>query len=414
MTFEIQIKGKPFTKWESARVSRSIDSNCGSFTFTNSSLLPSQLPIRAGDPVVVLVNGESVVNGFVDEISASGSVSSHTISVSGRDNVSDLIDSSLPDSVKTLSGNKTIKELAEMVISSLGANIKVIDTSNVSTKITEEEISGSTSDKCIDFLMDYASKFQVYLISDGKGRLEIFRPGKSKATSPLLHLKDERINNVKSWSVSQNYQSRYNKYICRSQDDFGFDVSADYGESGTARTGTVTDKNIREGRFLEIIAEESLDDSKCLERAKEEANLRRARATVYSATVAGVTQSDGSNWTLGDIINVQDDFSGLNGDYLIRDIEYSVSSMDGSNTVITVAPIDAYTVQATQTSADKRKSAGSSQLASDEAEKSNKNVRPTSQQQTKDKALERRKRILFGGEQQESEIDRRKKILLGG
>jgi len=369
MTFEIQVSGRPFRLWETAKVSRSIDDNTGKFSFTNSSLLPSDFPVKAGDPVRILVNGTPIVTGYVDEVGASGSVDNHAITVSGRDSTADLIDSSLPDAVKSLDGLMDIKSLSERVIAALGANIQVVDTTGLQNYIWDLKIDGSTTETCINFLMNYARKLQVYMIADGRGRLQIFRPGGTRASSPLLHLSTNRSNNVKSWNVRIGYQSRYNTYICRSQDNIGFDEEADYGEEGTSRTGIVVDSTIRTGRLLEIGAEESMNDTECGGRANEEANLRRARSTEYTALVAGVTQSNGDLWSLGDRVTVQDDFSGLRGDFLIRAIQYSIGIREGSQTEITIAPIDAYTVQGTVTAGNKRLGQVSRQITSEDARK---------------------------------------------
>lgn len=369
MSFEIQISGQTFTQWETANVSRSLDDASGKFSFTNSSLAPADFPVRCGDPVRILVNGNPIITGYVDSASASGSNESHTITVSGRDTTSDLIDSSIPDSVKNITGPIFLRELCERVISALGANIQVTDTTVLLGFIEDAQLDATDGDSCMEFLMNYARKEQVYLIPDGRGRLQIFRPGGTRASSPLIHLRDSRNNNVKQWRNKINYASRFRNYICRSQDNVGFDESADYGEEGTARTGQITDNTIRTGRLIEIKAEESMTDAQCLERAKEEANLRRVRSTEYTAVLAGSIDAQGSLWSIGDLVEVQDDFADLRGDYLVRSVEYSIGISQGTETLITIAPIDAYTVQGQVTPANRRKSKPTRTISTTEAQR---------------------------------------------
>lgn len=355
--FEIRINGVPYTRWESASVSRSIDNSSGQFNFSTSDLSPKEFPIKRGDPVVVLVGGVAKCTGFVDQINASGDSTSHTITVSGRDNTSDLIDSSTPASVRVIEGPISLQKICTDVITALGANIQVDDVSGVANVFISTELQASENgDKCMEFLQSYSRKKQVFLIPSGDGRLLIFRPGAELATSPILHQLGNDQNNVKSWNLSQKQDGRYNKYICRSQDNIGFDEGADYGPDGMNRKGEVVDPNIRQGRTLEINAEESMNDDQCLERAKEEANIRRARSTEYSVVVVGNQQVDGKVWDIGQRTTVKDDIAGINGSFIIRSVEYTIELGQGEQTKIVFAPIDAYKVQAATTKTDARKS----------------------------------------------------------
>lgn len=355
--FEIRINGIPYTRWETATVSRSIDNSSGTFSFSTSSLAPKDFHIKRGDPVSILISGEPKITGFVDQINANGDSASHTVNVLGRDNVCDLIDSSVPDAAKVIEGPISLKKLCENVISSLDINIIIEDISGVINTFTEEELQAAESgDKCMDYLQSYARKKQVFLIPSGNGKLLIFRPGADKATSQLLHELGNNQNNVKSWSVSHKQDGRYNKYICRSQDNIGFSESAEYSTEGMDRNGEITDNEIRTGRRLEINAEESMDDDECLERAKEESNIRRARSTEYIAVVVGTQQIDGKVWDIGQRVTIKDDIANVKGSFIIRSVEYSTSLNQGEQTRITCAPIDAYKVQAVASKSDKRKS----------------------------------------------------------
>jgi len=354
---EITVNGLNFTRWETAQVSRSIDSSSSTFTMKTSSNGPNQFPIKRGDQVNINVDGESKIYGYVDEIRANGDATSHTVQVSGRDNTCDLIDSTVPDAAKTIEGPIKLKALCERVISALGAEITVIDNTGLTNEFTAADLQAAESgDRCMDYLQSYSRKKQVFLIPSGSGDLIIFRPGADVAQTPLLHQIGNQSNNVKSWSVVQSQQSLFNTYICRSQDNIGFDSNADYSEEGLNRKGESVDSSIRSSRFYELNAEESMTDSECLERSKEEANIRRARAIEYTAVVAGFSQLTGGLWDIGQRVTVKDEVAGVNGSFIIRSVEYTVSLTDGGRTRITCAPIDAYKVQAVATDTDKRKS----------------------------------------------------------
>jgi len=357
MSFEIRINGAPFFLWKSATVQRSIDSNAGSFRFSNSSTVPlSNYPVKTGDFVEILVSGIRKVAGFVDEITGSQDEDSHTIEVSGRDNTSDLIDSSIPDGAKVTEGPVPLVALCEKIISAIGTKIKVINTVSDLADFTSQDLQAAGSgETCMAYLVSFARKRQVYLVPDGSGNLVIFRPDKSnQAVTPLLHKVGGISNNVATYSFRQSQQNRFNQYLCRSQDNFGFDPFGDYSGEGTDRKNSVEDSQIRPSRYLEIQAEESMNDKECSERAAEESNIRRAFGTEYTASVPGVTQSDGTLWDFGQFVDVVDDYADISGKFLIKSVEYAIDTEGGTRTQNTCVPPDAYQVTAEPSKEDSR------------------------------------------------------------
>lgn len=357
MSFDIQINGRPYALWESATIQRSIDANAGIFNFTNSSTAPrSDYPIKVGDFVEIRINGTRKIAGFIDDISASQDDDSHTVEVSGRDRIQDLIDSSVPDAAKVTAGPVALKKLCENVISSLGAEIGVVQQFADVPDFTSDDLQAAGSgDTCMEYLVSFARKRQVYLVPDGSGNIVIFRPDRSnKSVSPLLNRKDGRINNVQSCSGRWSQQDRFNRYLCRSQDNFGFDPFGDYAGEGTDRKDEVTDGQIRSTRYLEIQAEEAMKAPECKARASEEANIRRTSGETYTATVAGVDQSDGTLWDFGQFVDIIDDLNGVSGEFLIKSVEYAIDTVRGTRTRLVCVPPDAYQVTAEPTPADAR------------------------------------------------------------
>lgn len=349
MTLEISINGTPFTRWESASVQRSIDANCGVFRFTNSSEAPVfDYPVKAGDFVEILVSSVRKIVGFVDEVIGLQDDNSHTITVSGRDVTADIIDSSIPDGAKVTEGPISLRALCEKMVSELGVELPIVQQFNDIAGFTSEDLqAGGSGESAMGYLVSFARKRQVYLISDGNGNLVIYRPDTSdKAGTPLLHQFNGARNNVMSYSFKRSLQDRFNRYLCRSQDNFGFDSLADYSEGGVDRKNEVTDEQVRPGRYLEISAEESMTDEECKERAAEESNLRRALGTEYTATVCGFTEAGGLLWDFGRFVDIIDDYAGMTGNFLIKSVEYSLDTRAGGRTVLTCVPPDAYQVQA--------------------------------------------------------------------
>lgn len=342
--FEIRVNGQRFTLWEKASINRSLDTLCGSFTFV-TSYKPSNYPVKLGDTIQILINGISIITGFVFEIMPGGSERSDTVTVAGRDKTADILDSSLPNNAKNTEGVTTLKALCEKVISGLGADIKVIDqTGGISSFKAKDSEYGASISNSFDFLYGFARKRQTYLITNGEGNLVLFKPSiNNKASSAILHEYNGVNNNVKKWNAVLSNTQRFNKYVCRSSDNYGFDDDSDYSEgSGNDRIGKAIDSEIRASRYLEILAEESMDNAECVKRAKEEANLRRAKGIVYNCTVAGAVQADGSLWDIGQFVKVRDDFAGVKGLFIINSIACSQDISEGTLTQMQVSQPDAY------------------------------------------------------------------------
>lgn len=357
MSFEIRVNGASFALWKSAIVRRSMDNNAGVFRFSSSSKLSMQgYPVKAGDFVEILINNVRKISGFVDEVRGGQSEDTHTVTVSGRDNIADLIDSSIPDSAKVTTGPVSLKSLCEKVIKVIGARIKVINTVSDITDFTDTEIQAAGSgETCMAYLVSFARKKQVYLVPDGSGNLLIYRPDKAvKSAAPILHQLNGRNNNVVSYSFRQSQANRFNTYLCRSQDNFGFDPFADYTSDGTDRKNTVTDGQIRVSRYMELQAEETMDEQACLKRADEEANIRRIASTEYTAVVHGTEPSKNTLWDFGQFVDVIDDFADVTGKLLIKSVEYAVDTIGGTRTSLTCVPPDAYQVTAEPSKENRR------------------------------------------------------------
>lgn len=353
--FEIRINGQVFDLWQSATVYRSIDDFCGTFTFSTTNK-PGEYPVKLGDRVQVLINGQVRLTGYVFTVAGNGDINSDRITISGRDITADIVDSSIPENAKNITGSVSLKSLCETVISGLGASISVRDDSGgIDSFSVHDSQAGASGGNAFRFLESFARKRQIYLITSPVGEMVLFRPGNLRATSSLLHQKDNKQNNIKSWSFNLTHKNQFNTYIIRSQDNIGFDAAADYSGDGNNRIGTAIDERIRASRYFEGIAEETMDDNDCTERAKEEANIRRARGLEYNCIVAGAEQIDGSLWQTGQLVNVLDDFANVQGTFLIRSVRNSIDINSGTTTQLTLALPDAYQVKDVVSPTIKRK-----------------------------------------------------------
>lgn len=354
---EIRHNGVKYLPWESATFNRSLDSNCGQFSIVGSNPFDEAYPLRIADRVQIVINNISVIDGYIDKITASGDMDGHRLTIAGRDKVSDLIDSSMPDSVKSIKGPISLKAMAEKIIAALGASIKVIDdTGGIEPFAAGDLQAAESGQRCMDFLVNFARKRQVYLITNGSGDLVIFKPRGQKVKTQLLHRRNSPSNNVKTAALDVDVSGRFATYVVRSQNNTASDPLAGYTKKNVSVTGSVTDSEIRSSRYRELQGEEAMNADECTRRADEESNLRRAKGLQYTAVLQGGSQDDGSPWDIGFLVDAFDDYNGVRGELLMFAVATSIDMNNGSETTIGCSPADAYRAVAKPSRKTRRKS----------------------------------------------------------
>lgn len=371
MAIEVKINGKIVLNVVGMSIRSSISTISNSFSLLlspgkNASQTQSNLNFKAGETAEVVIDGTPVINGFVDAVGVSFSADSHSIELTGRDRTADFIDSSVSE--LTLEGPLGFEDLLRTVLDGMGLNaIQIINLLPSGTDLTiraTKNIVSEIGQTGFDFIDQFARLKQVLLRGDGAGNIQMTRGGgDQRITTALVNVPGRPENNILSGSFLQSHADRFNKYTVRSQEDFsseGFDLDVD---EAVSNAGEGLDAEIRATRNLVFESEENSTSEEAAERAKWEANLRRARATKFVAVVPGysVRQTDALGtsqilWQPNAKVPLVDVFSNIASQMLISDVNYRLSQSSGSTTEITLVPPDAYTIQASRDAAEARNS----------------------------------------------------------
>lgn len=337
----IEVDGREYADFLSAGVDRSVDTLAGAFSFVATARVGRTYPIRVGQACKVFVSGVKQIDGFVESVGVSYSGGSHTISISGRDKSADLIDSTIGPNID-LKGPITLAGVCKAVIAEMGVGMTVASNVQGLAPFKDSEIASAEIDKQgFAFLESFARQRQVFLTGDGAGNLVIARAGSAKSGTGLQNVLDGQKNNIKESSSSNDVSQRFNLYDVAAQlnvSAFDTDVSS---ESIANQGGGAIDGDIRASRRLYFQAEKSADGNTSRERATWEANIRRARSSTYSATVAGFQQEDGSLWSLNQLVSVNDEFADIRAEMLVWSLKFRYSVIGGSTTSIDLVPPDA-------------------------------------------------------------------------
>jgi len=354
MTISISVNGLAFENFTSATVKIALDEISGSFLFTAVSTEGQRLPFENGDACKILVNGQAVIDGFIEKLDYSYSDQAHSINVSGRDKTADLIDSTI-NGIK-LSPPISLKQAIKKVLSDIGATaIDVIDSVGVQNfSKAEEKLSGSVGQNAFEFCEQLARKRQV-LLTRSAGNIEITNGSGIDSGASVQNLIDSDTNNILSASVSYDLTQRFGKYIVKSQLN---PVALNYaGETPaqevTQQSGQTVDKNVRQSRQLVIKAENSSSSEQARKRAIWSANIRKARGRIYSCTVEGFENSVGNLYSPNQLIQVADEFAEISAKMLLNSVEFTFDVEGGSNSNLSFVDSNAYTLELSEPQVEK-------------------------------------------------------------
>lgn len=354
----IQVGGVEYGLFTNALVSIRLDALSNTFSFSATSNQAQLLPFRLGEACQVLVDGDPVVTGFIELINVDGDSSTHTIDIQGRDKTGDLLDSgiaSLPDLRPPIS----LSDICKRVIAHIGSDIAVVSEFAPPPFTKAEDLAApEPGQNAFEFLEGKARKRQVLLTSNGTGDLVITRSSGAEVDATILHRVDDNDNNVIRYSTSYDSTGRFNIYKFVSQLNPIALINA--GTSSNAQivnqTAQSTDNAVRAGRQYVLVAENASSSSDQKERADWEANIRKARGNVYSATVHGFRNQSGELWGVNQLVQVIDDYADIDSRMLVNSVQFSVDPEqdgEGSQTVLSCVEKNAYTLELEEPVTDK-------------------------------------------------------------
>lgn len=349
MTITLDVNGNQYDNFTSATCELRLDSIADGFSFEATATEAQPLPFKGGESCSVYVANKKVLTGHIEVVNVSYDSSSHSISVSGRSKTADLLDSTL-DNIDDIRGEDlTLKQLIELVIKSIGSDIKVIDEVNPKPlSFAEDLASPEVGDNAFQFIEKYSRKRQVLLTSNPEGDLVITKNSGQATAGAVQHIIGAEDNNVISCNFSYDTTGRFNVYRFSSgMNPVTLNQAGDTDLASLVnQSGGVFDSEIRKGRQLILISESPYSSSPCKDRSKWEADIRRARGLAYDAVVSGfqVGEIDGDLWQINKLYQIVDDYVGKVETMLCNSVTFSYSADEGSNTSLGFVSKNAYTL----------------------------------------------------------------------
>ena len=342
----VEVDGIQYDQFISIEVGMSLSAIARDFTMVVAQPNGTVLPFKGGESIKIFIDEELSLDGSIFTVTPNYSKRQHTVSLGGRSNVADLVDSSLlPISI---SADISLQKIIEQVITQLGLDLSVINQISglADFIIAEDKISAEPGDNAFEFIDDLARKRQALLTSDASGNVIITRNGTQQNPVTLFNPANGTGGNIISGRATYDINQRFNKYVVMSQkngaaDSFGGSLEP---QSFVNQQGEQIDPSIRVGRQFVMQAEKASSSDQSKSRAIWQANINRVRSRDYSVTVQGTRPKGGDTWEVNKLQEVIDNQSGIDEIMLIDSVRFSQSKRGGTLTQLGLVDKDAYSV----------------------------------------------------------------------
>lgn len=344
----IRVNGKEYSGWIEATAQKDIENLCGTFSFTATGY---DFPIKIQDKCEIYINGTKFLTGYVEKRQVTGSAEDYTITISGRDKLSLLVDNTVREAYQYI-GGQTLASFCRNIISDLGLDIKVIADKNPLIP-TDDLPSCEIDTTAFELIDDVCKRLQVVATSNEDGDLVLMQPGTDLYPTAIVNQFNSEDNNVLSYSYNEDYTNRFYQYNIYSADNFALGGPLDTGDKVYDIVEESFDTAINKKRRLNVVMNNSYNETQASRYARYTANIRRVDSTSYSTTmILHQGTNDGRIWEHNILYSINDDYAGINTQMLCKGITYSYSN-SGETTTLDFVVKDAFRVQASKPFADR-------------------------------------------------------------
>lgn len=329
----LHIDGLRYGGWKGIKILKSLEQAAGSFQLQITERWSGERepwPIRVEDFCRVAIDGETVIDGFVDATDVDLAAGARRTTITGSDHIATLATCSAELDSWTFR-NATVLTITQ----ALAAQFDLEVTADAGLDLpTIDKLVVNPGDMAYEAIERAARTAGVLVVADGAG-IRITRAGTARADDELVE-----GDNLKSIRATYDGSKRYRRYKVLTQ-KAGSDTS--HGASSQIRAEAVDEGVRRLNRVLLLRPRQSATVADAKRRADWEARIRAARAQRVNGAVRGWRQSSGRLWTLNELVAVDSPAARVSGDLLISQIDYTLDEGGGEVTRLGLVRPDAYT-----------------------------------------------------------------------
>lgn len=339
---ELTIGRQSFEGWTSVSVTHSIESAASNFDLSLTdrwAVTQQPRPVRPGSPCLVSLEGQPLLNGYIDAPRPSYDAKKRSLSVSGRAKTCDLVDCSLPMEGGQYKGQSLV-QLAKIFCAPFG--IEVVNTVAEANNPVGGDWQIEPGETGFESLERAARFARCLLTCDPSGRLVITR-----ASSEVLPIHLRHGEQILEASADYDHRDRFSHYTVKGDSASGGDDWDNLdGESVTQSIGRARDEGVSRYRPMVLIGEDNLDNSKAAQRADWEMRRRRARSQAVEVTVQGWNMPGSRQlWPINKQVRITDPWLGLDGVLLLITAGTFTKNSDGTRTRLSLMPREGFEVE---------------------------------------------------------------------
>lgn len=323
---ELQIAGRAHAGWTAYDIDSSlmIAADAWSVALTTSELtVPPE--IQPGAAVKVLVGGEVVLLGALDDLEHSVDKRGHELRMSGRDSAGVLIDCSAPIFTTQL---LSLEEVITKIVRPLGITRVRID---ADTKLVRDRVNTEPGDSAWDMLRRAAEANGLWPWFEPDGELVVGGPDYTAATVANLTLKRDGESNVIALTEHRSIADRHSIVTVLGQ------AHAVGGTAGKHNvSASVKDSGVTVFRPKIVVDHDATSTAVATARANKIISDARVKGYELRATVAGHRTAGGKLWAAGQRINLVSEPHGIDGLYFVMSRRFSLTKQSGQMTQLSL------------------------------------------------------------------------------
>lgn len=334
-TVELTVDGLTYRGWRSMKCSLGLDAAAAEISIEMAERWAgaedaAQIArsIRPGAAFLLTLEGEGVVEGFLDALEVAYDATNHTLTVRGRERTADLVDCAATVDGPYEWANIGLEEAARRIAEPYGIEVRA----EADLGKAFPRFSIQPGEAAWEAIARAARERAVIATGDGLGTLILTRAGEGGEAAGALRL-GGKDGNILRANGSFDVAERHNLVVVRGQAQG--ETSASQGEA------RATDEDIIRHRPKVILAEVQGEGVTFQDRAAHEVRVAAGKSRRVRYTVPGWRGASGNLWLPNTKVWVEDAFLELKRELLISNVSFSLTEQ-GTVTELQVAPVDAY------------------------------------------------------------------------
>lgn len=363
----LKVNGVKYKFWTSVSITSELNTIAPAFSvnaFSKSSLMIDGL--KSGRPVTVKIGEDTVLTGYIEQTPVSYSATSANVGIAGRSKTCDLIDCtvmvddpnisyekpntsnsnyvSCPQNAATEYKNVALETIIAQLIMPYG--IKLVNETKLLTK--KRNFSAKHEDTVLKALQNLTSTENLLFYGNEKGDLVVTEKGKLTADDALV-LGQNILTGDASFDASKIY-----KYYRAVGQDKG--VTGKTGHAASSHNYTAVDDNVSRTRLLTKKVQGAADTAKCKVTAEGDRDYNRDQYFKITYKVQGWRQSTGKLWKINSLVDIKDDFLGIDTQkFLITRVVFNLTENEGMTTTLDVIPPNGWRLETENDKEDPKK-----------------------------------------------------------